>query len=84
MQRIKQLERRAQQENQAQIFIEAPYRNIRLMESLLKTLSPKIRLTVAADITSEDEYIATRSIEEWRKQPLPNIEKRPTIFVLGI
>lgn len=84
MQRIKQLERRAQQENQAQIFIEAPYRNIRLMESLLKTLSPKIRLTVAVDITSEDEYIATRSIEEWRKQPLPNIEKRPTIFVLGI
>ena len=84
MQRIKQLERRAQQENQAQIFIEAPYRNIRLMESLLKTLSPKIQLTVAADITSEDEYIATRSIEEWRKQPLPNIEKRPTIFVLGI
>ena len=83
-QRIKQLERRAQQENQAQIFIEAPYRNLKLMESLLKTLSPKMRLSVAADITSENEYIVTRTIEEWKRSPKPEIEKRPTIFVLGI
>ena len=79
-QRIKQLE----QENQAQIFIEAPYRNLKLMESLLKTLSPKMRLSVAADITSENEYIVTRTIEEWKRSPKPEIEKRPTIFVLGI
>jgi 16S rRNA (cytidine1402-2'-O)-methyltransferase len=78
------LERRAQQENQAQIFIEAPYRNLKLMESLLKTLSPKMRLSVAADITSENEYIVTRTIEEWKRSPKPEIEKRPTIFVLGI
>ena len=84
VQRIKQLERRAQQENQAQIFIEAPYRNLKLMESLLKTLSPKMRLSVAADITSENEYIVTRTIEEWKRSPKPEIEKRPTIFVLGI
>ena len=83
-QRIKQLERRAQQENQAQIFIEAPYRNLKLMDSLLKTLSPKMRLSVAADITSENEYIVTRTIEEWKRSPKPEIEKRPTIFVLGI
>lgn len=83
-QRIKQLERRAQQENQAQIFIEAPYRNLKLMESLLKTLSPKMRLSVAADITSENEYIVTRTIEEWKRSPKPEIEKRPAIFVLGI
>ena len=81
---IKALERRAQQERQAQIFIEAPYRNVKLFDTLRKTLSPKMRLTVAADITAKDELIVTRTIEEWQKSAMPNIEKRPTIFVLGI
>lgn len=83
-QRIKSLERRAQQERQAQIFIEAPYRNVKLMEALLKTLSPQTRLTVAADITGADEYILTLSVEQWRRRGMPPIEKRPTIFILGI
>lgn len=81
---IRNYERRAQQERQAQIFIEAPYRNIKLFETLVSTLSPKMRLTVACDITSKEEIILTRSIEEWKKSRVPNIEKRPTIFVLGI
>ena len=81
---IKALERRAQQERQAQIFIEAPYRNVKLFDTLRKTLSPKMRLTVAADITSKDELIVTRTVEEWQRSAVPNIEKRPTIFVLGI
>ena len=81
---IKSLERRAQTEHQAQIFIEAPYRNVKLFESLVATLSPKMRLTVAADITSPEELIQTLTVEEWRKRGVPEIQKRPTIFVLGI
>ena len=81
---IRNYERRAQQERQAQIFIEAPYRNIKLFDTLINTLSAKMRLTVACDITSKEEIIITRSIEEWKKAGVPNIEKRPTIFVLGI
>ena len=81
---IKGLERRATEERQAQIFIEAPYRNLKLFETLCRTLSPKIRLTVACDITSPNELISTRSIEEWKRRGVPEIEKRPTIFVLGI
>ena len=81
---IKSLERRAQTEHQAQIFIEAPYRNVKLFESLVATLSPKMRLTVAADITSAEELIQTLTVEEWRKRGVPEIQKRPTIFVLGI
>lgn len=81
---IRNYERRAQQERQAQIFIEAPYRNIKLFDTLLGTLSPKMRLTVACDITSKEEIILTRNIEEWKRCGVPNIEKRPTIFVLGI
>lgn len=82
--RLKELERRAMSENQAQLFIEAPYRNIKLFETMLKTLSPKLKLTVAVDITSPEEFIKTRTIEEWRKSGMPDMAKRPTIFLLGI
>ena len=82
--RLKELERRAMGENQAQLLIEAPYRNIKLFETMLKTLSPKLKLTVAVDITSPEEFIKTRTIEEWRKSGMPDMAKRPTIFLLGI
>ena len=82
--RLKELERRAKDENQAQLFIEAPYRNIKLFETMLKTLSPKLKLTVAVDITSPEEFIVTRTIEEWKRSGVPDMAKRPTIFLLGI
>ena len=81
---IRNLEQRAISERSAQIFIEAPYRNIKLFDTLIKSLKPAIRLTVACDITSHDEYIKTATIEQWRRKAVPNIEKRPTIFILGI
>ena len=80
---IKALERRAHVEHQSQIFIEAPYRNVKLMEQMLQVCAAESKLTVACDITSPDEFIVTRSVAEWRKQPLPDIAKRPTIFIIG-
>ncbi|MBO7189879.1 MAG: SAM-dependent methyltransferase [Alistipes sp.] len=82
--RLKELERRTKDENQAQLFIEAPYRNIKLFETMLKTLSPKLKLTVAVDITSPEEFIKTRTVEEWKRSGMPDMAKRPTIFLLGI
>ena len=82
--RLKDLEHRARTEQQAQLFIDAPYRNVKLFDTLIKTLSPQLRLTVAADITSPNEYIHTLPIAEWRKRGVPDIAKRPTIFILGI
>lgn len=80
---IKALERRAQTEHQSQIFIEAPYRNVKLVEQLLSVCSPATRLTIACDITSPEEIILTRTIEQWRKGTMPDIAKRPTIFIMG-
>ena len=80
---IKALERRAQTEHQSQIFIEAPYRNVKLVEQLLSVCSPATRLTIACDITSPEEIILTRTIEQWRKGAMPDIAKRPTIFIMG-
>ena len=53
-------------------------------DTLIKTLSPQLRLTVAADITSPEELIKTRTVAEWRKCGVADIAKRPTIFILGI
>ncbi|MDE7068941.1 MAG: SAM-dependent methyltransferase [Alistipes sp.] len=80
---IHRLERRAAAERQAQIFIEAPYRNVKLLAQLIEACAPQTRLTVAADITSPGEYIRTLPVGEWRSVELPAIDKRPTIFILG-
>lgn len=80
---IRALEKRAVGEGQSQIFIEAPYRNAKLLEQLLSTLSGSVRLTVAADVTSPSEFILTLPVAQWRSRPLPDINKRPAIFIIG-
>ena len=80
---IKALERRAHAEHQSQIFIEAPYRNVKLMEQLLQVCAADSLLTVACDITSPEEYILTLPIARWREGKMPDIAKRPTIFIIG-
>ena len=81
---IKRLESRAKAEHQSQLFIEAPYRNVKLFEQFLKTLQPETRLCVACDITSKSEYIRTATVAVWRKEKtMPDIQKRPTIFILA-
>jgi len=78
---IKFYEKRAQTENQSQIFIEAPYRNARLFDDILASCSPATRLTVAADILAPGQFIRTLAVAEWRKQK-PDINKRPAIFII--
>ena len=80
---IKRYEARALAENQSQLFIEAPYRNAKLYELLLKTCAPTTLMTIAVDITAPTELIITRPIAEWRKVSMPEINKRPAIFILG-
>ncbi|MBQ0081389.1 MAG: SAM-dependent methyltransferase [Alistipes sp.] len=80
---IKKLEARALSEHQSQLFIEAPYRNLKMFEQLLKVLQPKTHLMVASDITSMDEYLKMMRVEQWRELPTPQIEKKPTIFIIG-
>lgn len=79
--RIKELERRSQIENQTQLFIEAPYRNQHLIEDIINNCSSGTKLCIAADITLETEFIKTKSVKEWKKN-IPNLHKRPTIFLI--
>jgi 16S rRNA (cytidine1402-2'-O)-methyltransferase len=78
---IQNLERRSRQEKETEIFIETPYRNDVLYQSLLETCAPATRLCVAADLTLATESVSTRSIAQWRKAPAPP-GKRPTVFLL--
>ena len=81
--RLKQLEVRAQQEHQTQLFIETPYRNAKLFETLCSTLRPQTRICVAAGITTDEEWIRTKTVAEWRRQRLPDLSKIPAIFLMG-
>lgn len=79
--RLKVLELRAQQEHQTQLFIETPYRNQKLFETLCQTLRPQTRICVAAGITTEQEWIRTHTVAEWRHRQLPDLSKTPAIFL---
>lgn len=79
---IRHFEQRARQERQSQLFIEAPYRNLKLFEDFLSACSAETRLTVAADLLEPDQFIRTATIREW-KGKTPDIQKRPTIFIIG-
>lgn len=78
---IKMLEDRSIREKQTQLFIEAPYRNMKLLQELLNTCRPQTRLCIACDITLETEYIQTRTVAQW-KGKMPDINKRPAIFLI--
>ncbi len=79
---IKMLEHRMQTEGQTQIFIETPYRNAQLLDELLKNCNPQTMLCIAADITLDTEFILSKPISYW-KTNIPNIQKRPAIFMIG-
>ena len=79
--KIAELEKNSKALDQTQIFIEAPYRNRKLLQSLLETCRETTLLCIATDITLESESIATKSISEWKNGP-PDINKRPTVFLL--
>jgi len=78
---IKDLERLSLDKNQAQIFIETPYRNEKMLADLKSILSPNTNLCIAADITLPSEYIKTLAIKDWKHQQ-PDLHKKPAIFII--
>lgn len=80
--KLRELEKDSRNEKRAQIFIETPYRNRQMLETALKACTADTRLCVATDLTLDSERIATWTIAEWRRQGLPEIDRRPTVFLL--
>jgi len=78
---LKKMEKISRDLNQTQICIETPYRNDKLFAEILRTLSPNTFVCIACDITLATEYIATKTVNEWKKETI-NLHKRPCIFIV--
>lgn len=79
---LRELESESRKRHQTQIFIETPYRNRAMFDAILGSCQSGTRLTVATDLTLPGETVRTLSIQEWKKQTPPDIERRPTVFLL--
>lgn len=82
LKKIKEIEKKIYTDSQTQIFIEAPQRNDKLVDDILNTCSPGLKLCIAKNITMDDEHIETKSIASWKKSKIIQ-GKNPVIFLLG-
>ena len=80
--RLKEIEKRSQTHNETQIFIETPYRNMHMLEALLSTCHANTRLCIASQLSLSDELIVTKTINGWKQSPLPDLHKKPTVFLI--
>ncbi|GJH20160.1 SAM-dependent methyltransferase [Caballeronia novacaledonica] len=80
--RLRELEQLSRRANQTQIFIETPYRNRAMLDTLISTCAPSTLICVAVDLTLAGETIVTRTAADWKKQSAPELHKRPAIFLL--
>ena len=80
--RLKEIEKRSQTHNETQIFIETPYRNQHMLEAILSSCNANTRLCIASQVSLQDELIVTKRISEWKQNTLPDLHKKPTVFLL--
>lgn len=79
--KISSLEKRAIK-GETQIFSESPLGNNEVLEDILDVCENDTLLCIASNITGHNESISTKSIAHW-KQDVPDLDKSPTIFLLG-
>lgn len=78
---IKETELNSQKKNSTQIFIETPYRNNQLLDTLLKTCKPATRICIASELTGAAERVRTKTVADWKKEK-NDLHKKPVIFLL--
>ena len=81
---LKHFEEKAIQTGQSQVFIETPYRNNSLLRDCLLNLKDKTRLCVALNLTMPNEWIASKSVNDWKNSQEVDLHKKPAIFIIGI
>lgn len=79
--KLKQLEEESIKNKSTQIFIETPFRNNKMLEAILQNCKPSTLLCIAAEITSTQEWIKTKTIDEWKNRKT-DLHKKPVIFLL--
>jgi len=81
---LKMLEQRSVRQQETQLFIETPYRNAMVFEIALQALMPDTLLCIAMDISLPGEYIVTKTAREWAESGMPDIHKRPAVFLITV
>lgn len=76
-----QLEEESKNKKITQIFMERPYRNQQVLESLLETLNDRTMLCIAWELTTPDQGVLTQTVKVWKKSPLPNLNKKNALFL---
>lgn len=79
--KLKDLESDSKRTNTTHLFIETPFRNIRMFEALTQILNSDTLVSIALEITSEQENIRTLSIKGWKKTKI-KLDKKPAVFLL--
>ena len=79
--KLQTLEQAARSHDETQIFIETPYRNRQMLQAIIECCGSDTALCIATDVTLATEMILTKTVAEWKKL-LPEIDKRPTVFLL--
>ncbi|MBT9506288.1 SAM-dependent methyltransferase [Rhodoferax sp.] len=82
-QRLRELESLALKTGQTQLFIETPYRNAAMMQTLLQTLQPNTRLAVCSAITLASGICRSEAIKAWRQKASALNNSTPAVFALG-
>jgi len=81
--KLKELSGKVFKDNQTQIFIETPYRNMHLFEEILKSCNSNLRLCVACNLSQPGGWVRTFSVGQWQKHKI-DIQKKPCVFLLGL
>lgn len=82
IQQLREIEKRASSMNETQIFIETPYRNQHMLEDILANCNGNTKLSIACNVSLPEEFIMTKTIFQWKQKPLPDLHKKPTVFLL--
>jgi len=82
VQQLRQLEKTSKEQDSTQIFIEAPYRNAHTLQSICETLDDSTIVCVAWDLTMPTQGIVCQKNGAIKKCPLPQIDKKPAIFLI--
>jgi 16S rRNA (cytidine1402-2'-O)-methyltransferase len=78
---LKEFEKRSNEEEATQIFMETPFRNQQTLQIILETLHQDTLLCAAWDLTLPSQGVVTQPIAAWKKMALPNLEDRNTLFL---
>ncbi|MBN3035673.1 MAG: SAM-dependent methyltransferase [Bacteroidales bacterium] len=80
---LREITREIRQTLRPQVFIEAPYRNLQMLETILECCPDEMILSISCNLTGSEPYLYTASLKEWKGIDRTHLHKHPAVFILG-